>query len=81
MATLVQFKRLANVYFLATAVLQFIPAISPLSPFSAIAPLIFVLTISLIRTAVEEIGKYKYDREANSNKFMVYSLSKAQPSS
>lgn len=66
-ATLIQFKRLANVYFLVTAVLQFVPAISPLSPVSAIAPLIFVLTVSLIRAAVEEIGKYRYDREANSN--------------
>lgn len=52
-ATLVQFKRLANVYFLVTAVLQFIPAISPLSPVSAVAPLIFVLVVSLLRAAVE----------------------------
>lgn len=59
-------------YFLVTAVLQFIPAISPLSPVSAVAPLVFVLVVSLVRAGVEEIGKYRYDRQANSNTFMVY---------
>ena len=67
-----QFKRLANVYFLLTAILQFIPAISPLSPVSAITPLIFVIAVSLIRTAIEEYGKYKFDREANGLAFDVY---------
>jgi hypothetical protein len=71
-ATLVQFKRLANIYFLVTAILQFIPAITSLSPVSTVLPLVFVITISLLRMAVEEIGKFKFDREANSHPSLVY---------
>jgi hypothetical protein len=48
-ALLTQFKRYANIYFLVCAILQSIPVISPLQPFSAVAPLTFVITLSLIR--------------------------------
>lgn len=50
-----QFMRVANFYFLATAVVQSIEIISPLAPFSAIAPLVFVLLVSLIREAIDDI--------------------------
>lgn len=36
-AMLLQFMRVANIYFLVTAVLQSIPIISPLAPFNAIS--------------------------------------------
>lgn len=52
-----QFMRVANFYFLATAVVQSISIISPLAPFSAIAPLVFVLVVSLIREAIDDIVK------------------------
>jgi hypothetical protein len=44
-----QFYRLANIYFLLISILQTIPAISPLGPLSAWAPLIVVLAISMMR--------------------------------
>lgn len=50
-----QFMRVANFYFLATAVVQSISIISPLAPFTAIAPLVFVLLVSLIREAIDDI--------------------------
>lgn len=46
---LIQFYRLANIYFLIIAILQSIPIISPLSPVTAWAPLIVVLAISMLR--------------------------------
>jgi hypothetical protein len=46
---LLQFKRLANIYFLIIGIMQSIPAISPLGPLTAWAPLIVVLGISMIR--------------------------------
>ena len=61
-----QFRRIANIYFLVTAVLQSIPIISPLQPFSAIAPFVFVLAISMIREAVEDYRRYRSDCETNS---------------
>jgi hypothetical protein len=44
-ALFLQFQRLSNCYFLIVAILQSIPTISPLHPYSAIAPLIFVITL------------------------------------
>ena len=50
-----QFMRLVNFYFLAVAVMQCIDEIASLAPFSAIAPLGFVLVVSLIREAFDDI--------------------------
>lgn len=49
LALLRQFKRYANIYFLISTVLQCIPIISPLSPISAIAALMFVIGTSMAR--------------------------------
>ena len=71
-ALLYQFIRLANVYFVFMAVLQSISLISPLSPTTAIAPLVFVLAVSLIREAVEDLKRRKLDNEQNSNEVETY---------
>lgn len=57
-----QFKRFANFYFLGIVVVQSISVISPLNPATAIAPLIFVLAVSMIREAIEDFIRYKADR-------------------
>lgn len=44
-----QFRRYANIYFLFIAIIQSIRILSPLNPISAIAPLVFVLGLSMIR--------------------------------
>lgn len=62
---LIQFSRYANIYFLITAILQSSPYISPLSPFSAIVPLIFVIGVSLIREAAEDYSRYSNDKKLN----------------
>ena len=66
-ALLYQFIRLANIYFVFIAILQSIPLISPLGAATAIAPLVFVLAVSLIREAVEDLKRRKLDNEQNSN--------------
>jgi magnesium-transporting ATPase (P-type) len=66
-ALIIQFSRLANVYFLIIAVLQSIPAISPFGPLTAWGPLIFVIGISLIREAIEDYARHRSDSELNSN--------------
>jgi len=57
-----QFHRFSNVYFLAIAILQSIKAISPLNPLTAILPLIFVLSVSMLREGFEDYGRYKSDK-------------------
>ena len=71
-ALLYQFIRLANVYFVFIAIIQSIPIISPLGAASAIAPLVFVLTVSLIREAVEDLKRRSLDNEQNSSEVETY---------
>lgn len=67
MSLILQFRRYANLYFLTCAILQSIPLISPLSPLSAILPLIFVLCLSMAREGYEDYKRWKSDKESNAN--------------
>ena len=71
-ALMLQFIRLANVYFVFIAIIQSIPIISPLGAATAIAPIIFVLTVCLIREAIEDLHRAKLDKEQNSDEIEVY---------
>ena len=64
--------RLANVYFLVCAIIQCIPAISPLGPATAIVPLVIVLSVSLIREGYEDCKRANLDKEQNSEPAEVY---------
>lgn len=59
---ILQFRRYANFYFLACAILQSIKLISPLSPLSAILPLAFVLSLSMAREGYEDYKRWKSDK-------------------
>ena len=71
-AILIQFNRYANFFFLATAIIQSIPTLSPLNPFSAIAPFVFVICLSVIREGYEDLMRHKSDRELNSSPCEIY---------
>ena len=77
-ALLYQFMRLANIYFLFIAIIQSIPIISPLGAMSAIAPLVVVLSVSLIREAIEDYNKGKLDKEQNNEPVEVFDNEKWQ---
>ena len=71
-ALIFQFIRLANVYFVFIAVIQSIPIISPLGAATAIAPVVFVFCVSLIREGIEDYLRAKLDKEQNSDEIQVY---------
>lgn len=48
-----QFRRVANFFFLVTGILAFTP-LAPYSAVSAIAPLIFVIGVSMLKEAIED---------------------------
>ena len=73
---LFQFCRLSNVYFLFTAIIQSIPLISPLTSLTAIVPLIFVLGVSLIREAIEDLVRHNYDNLNNNEEVIVFRKNK-----
>ncbi|CAD8163492.1 unnamed protein product [Paramecium pentaurelia] len=68
---LLQFTRYANIYFLCIAIIQCIPILSTLNPFSAIAPLVFVLGLSMCREGWEDYGRHVSDNEVNSTECFV----------
>lgn len=49
-----QFRRVANFYFLLAAVLSMTTSVAPVKPISLVAPLVFVVGISMLKEAVED---------------------------
>jgi phospholipid-transporting ATPase len=71
-ALLFQFFRLANIYFLIIAIIQCLKVISPLNPSTSLTPLVFVIFVSLVREAIEDYLRYRFDKSLNSEKVTVY---------
>ena len=71
-ALMYQFMRPANVYFLFCAIIQCIPVISPLGAETALIPIVVVLSVSLIREAIEDCARARLDKEQNSEPAEVY---------
>ena len=67
-----QFRKLANVYFLMIAILCTTP-ISPFAPITAIAPVVFVVMVGVVREGVEDYFRRCSDREQNSKTALVLS--------
>ncbi|VDO82784.1 unnamed protein product [Heligmosomoides polygyrus] len=64
-----QFKFFLNLYFLLMACSQFIPAIQIGAPITYWGPLGFVLTITLIREALDDFVRFLRDKELNGEKY------------
>ncbi|CAF0870465.1 unnamed protein product [Adineta ricciae] len=60
-----QFRRLANAYFLFLLCLQLIPQISSLAPVTTILPLVFVLALTAIKDASDDIARHRSDSQVN----------------
>ena len=59
------FRKYSNCYFLLIASLMYVPGLTGMSPLTAMAPLIFVLLVSLIREFFEELMAYNRDWKVN----------------
>ncbi|KAK9277325.1 hypothetical protein L1049_006866 [Liquidambar formosana] len=60
-----QFRRVANFYFLLAAALSLVH-LAPFTPISLIAPLVFVVGISMLKEAVEDWHRFLQDLNVNS---------------
>lgn len=66
-----QFRRVANIYFLFAAALS----LTPLAPFSAsslIAPLVFVVGVSMVKEGIEDWNRFLQDKEVNNRIVKVH---------
>ncbi|AQK82506.1 putative phospholipid-transporting ATPase 7 [Zea mays] len=59
-----QFRRVANLYFLLTAILSLTP-VCPFSPVSMIAPLAFVVGLSMMKEGLEDWRRFIQDMKVN----------------
>lgn len=64
-----QFKFFFNLYFLLVAISQFVPALQVGYLFTYVAPLVFVLSVTILKEAYDDYQRYKRDKEANSQVF------------
>lgn len=64
-----QFKFFSNQFYLLMVVSQFIDALKVGFLFSYVAPLLFVLLVTLVKEAIDEINRYKRDKEENNQTY------------
>ncbi|XP_075446674.1 phospholipid-transporting ATPase VA isoform X2 [Ascaphus truei] len=67
-----QFHRLANVYFVFIALLNFVPAVNAFKPELALAPVIFILAVTAVKDLWEDYRRYRSDTEINHMDCLVY---------
>lgn len=65
---------MANFYFLVIAIISLTPY-SPISATLSIMPLVFVISVSAIKEAIEDIRRHKMDNEINNLLVKVLKLS------
>ncbi|XP_053730137.1 phospholipid-transporting ATPase IC [Synchiropus splendidus] len=63
-----QFKRAANLYFLALLILQVIPDISTLPWYTTLIPLVVVLGVTAIKDLVDDLARHRMDKEINNRR-------------
>ncbi|KAJ0725165.1 putative P-type phospholipid transporter [Helianthus annuus] len=66
-----QFRRVANFFFLVTAILSF-TELAPYSAVSAVLPLIVVIAASMIKEGIEDWQRKQQDHEVNNRKVKVH---------
>ncbi|KAE8284798.1 Phospholipid-transporting ATPase IC [Larimichthys crocea] len=66
-----QFRRAANLYFLALLILQIIPEITTLPWYTTLIPLVVVLGVTAIKDLVDDLARHRMDKEINNRKCEV----------
>lgn len=67
-----QFKYFFNMFFLLLAISQFIPIFQVGLLFSYVAPLVFVLVLTILKEAYDDYKRYSRDKETNEAIYRVW---------
>ncbi|KAF8528473.1 phospholipid-transporting ATPase 1 [Hysterangium stoloniferum] len=62
-----QFRRIANLYFLALVCIQVFPVFGAAAPQLAMVPLAFILSVTAIKDGIEDYRRAKLDDEVNTS--------------
>ncbi|XP_048884774.1 phospholipid-transporting ATPase VB isoform X2 [Brienomyrus brachyistius] len=68
-----QFHRLANIYFVAIAALNFVPVVNAFQPGVALIPICIILSITAMKDAWEDFRRYQADKDLNNTPCLIYS--------
>lgn len=69
-----QFHRFANIYFLAIAILNWVPAIKAFAKEITMIPLLIVLSVTLVKDLYEDQRRRRSDNEVNNRQCLVYDV-------
>lgn len=67
-----QFHRLANLYFVGLAILNFVPVVNAFQPEVALIPICVILSLTALKDAWEDFRRYQSDRKLNNTPCFVY---------
>mmetsp|Transcript_14750 Transcript_14750/g.36831 ORF Transcript_14750/g.36831 Transcript_14750/m.36831 type:complete len:1168 (-) Transcript_14750:409-3912(-) len=65
-----QFRYFQNLYFLLVALSQIFPPLQIGLLFTYIAPLVFVLAVTMIKEAIDDLLRFRMDREINRQQYL-----------
>jgi hypothetical protein len=68
-----QFRRIANFYFLCVMIIALIPGVSPTTPITSVLPLVFVISVTAVKQAYEDVQRHKADAEINDKETLILS--------
>lgn len=65
-----QFRRVANIYFLVISILMILGTYtslftSPLTPYSTLIPLVFVLLVTMVKDGAEDLKRHRSDKKVS----------------
>ena len=66
-----EFKFFFNMFFLIIALSQFIPFLKVGFMFTYVAPLVFVLVVTMIKEAYDDFKRYRQDKLLNTTPYAV----------
>lgn len=67
-----QFHRLANLYFVGLAILNFVPVVNAFQPEVALIPICIILALTALKDAWEDFRRYQSDRKLNNTLCFIY---------
>ncbi|XP_030621399.1 probable phospholipid-transporting ATPase VB [Chanos chanos] len=68
-----QFRRVANIYFVGLAVLNFVPVVNAFQPEVALIPICIILALTAVKDGWEDFRRYQTDRKLNNTPCLVFS--------
>uniref|UniRef100_A0A8C1YGV5 Phospholipid-transporting ATPase n=1 Tax=Cyprinus carpio TaxID=7962 RepID=A0A8C1YGV5_CYPCA len=68
-----QFHRMANIYFVGLAILNFVPVVNAFQPEVALIPICIILALTAVKDGWEDFRRYQTDQQLNNTSCFIFS--------